>query len=261
MQRDIEKLKAYYSDAPADISLDDVDLERIPSHVSLIMDGNGRWAQARGMDRSRGHVAGVDSLREAVTTSVRMGVDVLSAYAFSTENWKRPQREVNLLMHLFATTLVKELPLFHQENVRLRFLGDLDALPRETRDVFQRGLDETASYDGMTFALAVNYGSRAEIARAARLIAADVSAGVLSPDDIDVDAISSRLYTAGLPDPDLLIRTSGELRLSNYLLWQLAYTEMYVTDTLWPDFDRWEYLRAVRAFQGRGRRYGGVVSS
>ena len=261
MQRDIEKLKAYYSDAPADISLDDVDLERIPSHVSLIMDGNGRWAQARGMDRSRGHVAGVDSLREAVTTSVRMGVDVLSAYAFSTENWKRPQREVNLLMHLFATTLVKELPLFHQENVRLRFLGDLDALPRETRDVFQRGLDETASYDGMTFALAVNYGSRAEIARAARLIAADVAAGVLSPDDIDVDAISSRLYTAGLPDPDLLIRTSGELRLSNYLLWQLAYTEMYVTDTLWPDFDRWEYLRAVRAFQGRGRRYGGVVSS
>jgi undecaprenyl diphosphate synthase len=145
--------------------------------------------------------------------------------------------------------------------VRLKFLGDIDSLPKKTRDVFNQGLEQTASYDGMTFALAVNYGSRAEIARAARLIAADVAAGVLSPDDIDVDAISSRLYTAGLPDPDLLIRTSGELRLSNYLLWQLAYTEMYVTDTLWPDFDRWEYLRAVRAFQGRGRRYGGVVSS
>jgi len=261
VQRDIEKLKAYFQDAPADISLDDVDLERLPRHVSLIMDGNGRWAQARGLDRSRGHVAGVDSLREAVTTSVRLGVDVLSAYAFSTENWKRPQREVNLLMHLFATTLVKELPLFHQENVRLRFLGDLEALPKETRDVFQRGLDETERYDGMTFALAVNYGSRAEIARAARLVAADVAAGTLSLDDVDADAISSRLYTAGLPDPDLLIRTSGELRLSNYLLWQLAYTEMYVTDTYWPDFDRWEYLRAVRAFQGRGRRYGGVVNS
>ncbi len=261
MQRDIEKLKAYFQDAPADISLADVDLERLPRHVSLIMDGNGRWAQARGLDRSRGHVAGVDSLREAVTTSVRLGVDVLSAYAFSTENWKRPQREVNLLMHLFATTLVKELPLFHQENVRLRFLGDLEALPKETRDVFQRGLDETERYDGMTFALAVNYGSRAEIARAARLVAADVAAGTLSLDDVDADAISSRLYTAGLPDPDLLIRTSGELRLSNYLLWQLAYTEMYVTDTYWPDFDRWEYLRAVRAFQGRGRRYGGVVNS
>ena len=127
--------------------------------------------------------------------------------------------------------------------------------------MFQRGLDETAGYDGMTFALAVNYGSRAEIARAARLIAADVASGALAPEDVDVDAISGRLYTAGLPDPDLLIRTSGELRLSNYLLWQLAYTEMYVTDTLWPDFDRWEYLRGVRAFQGRGRRYGGVVSS
>lgn len=261
MQRDIEKLKAYFQDVPSDISLDDVDLERLPRHVSLIMDGNGRWAQARGLDRSRGHVAGVDSLREAVTTSVRLGVDVLSAYAFSTENWKRPQREVNLLMHLFATTLVKELPLFHQENVRLRFLGDLEALPKETRDVFQRGLDETERYDGMTFALAVNYGSRAEIARAAHLVAADVAAGTLSLDDVDADAISSRLYTAGLPDPDLLIRTSGELRLSNYLLWQLAYTEMYVTDTYWPDFDRWEYLRAVRAFQGRGRRYGGVVNS
>ena len=261
MQRDIEKLEAYYSEAPSDIALSDIDLDRIPSHVSLIMDGNGRWAQARGLDRSRGHVAGVDSLREAVTTSVRLGVDVLSAYAFSTENWKRPQREVNLLMHLFATTLVKELPLFHQENVRLRFLGDLEALPKETRDVFQRGLDETARYDGMTFALAVNYGSRAEIARAARLIASDVAAGRMSADDVDVDAVASRLYTAGLPDPDLLIRTSGELRLSNYLLWQLAYTEMYVTDTFWPDFDRWEYLRAVRAFQGRGRRYGGVVSS
>lgn len=261
MHRDTEKLRAYFAEAPEDITLDDVDIDRIPSHVSLIMDGNGRWAQARGLDRSRGHVAGVDSLREAVTTSVRLGVDVLSAYAFSTENWKRPQREVNLLMHLFATTLVKELPLFHQENVRLRFLGDLEALPKETRDVFQRGLDETESYDGMTFALAVNYGSRAEIARAARLLAADVASGALDVDDIDVDAVAGRLYTAGLPDPDLLIRTSGELRLSNYLLWQLAYTEMYVTDTFWPDFDRWEYLRAIQAFQGRGRRYGGVVSS
>ena len=257
----MEKLGAYFADAPSDISLQDIDIARIPRHVSFIMDGNGRWAQARGLDRSKGHVAGVDSLRETVTCSVRLGVDVLSAYAFSTENWKRPQREVNLLMHLFATTLVKELPLFHQEHVRLRFMGDLEALPAETREVFQRGLDETAGYDVMTFALAVNYGSRAEIARAARLIAEEVAAGRMRPEDVDVDAVSQRLYTAGLPDPDLLVRTSGELRLSNYLLWQLAYTEMYVTDLFWPDFDRWEYLRAVRAFQGRGRRYGGVVNS
>ena len=234
---DLDKLRAYYADAPADISLDDVDLGRIPSHVSIIMDGNGRWAQARGLDRSRGHVAGVDSLREAVTTSVRLGLDVLSVYAFSTENWRRPQREVDLLMHLFATTLVKELPLFHQENVRLRFLGDLEALPERTRKVFYQGLDETADHDGMTFALAVNYGSRSEIARAAREVAREVAAGRLGVDEVDEGAIASHLYTAGLPDPDLLIRTSGELRLSNYLLWQLAYTEFY------------------------SRRFGGVVSS
>ena len=261
MRRDEEKLREYYAEAPEGVSLSDLDPERVPRHVSIIMDGNGRWATARGLDRSQGHVAGVDALREAVTTSVRLGVDVFSVYAFSTENWRRPQREVDLLMHLFATTLVNELPLFHQENVRLRFLGDLEALPERTRLVFQRGLDETADHTGMVFALAVNYGSRAEIARAARLLAREVAAGELEPSDIDESALSERLYTAGLPDPDLLIRTSGELRLSNYLLWQLAYTEFYVTDTLWPDFDRWEYLRAVVAYQGRSRRFGGVVHS
>lgn len=261
MRLDIDKLREYYANPPADVSLDDVDLERIPRHVSIIMDGNGRWAKARGLDRSKGHVAGVDALRGAVTTSVRLGLDALSVYAFSTENWRRPQREVDLLMHLFATTLVKELPLFHQENVRLRFLGDLDALPSKTREVFLRGLDETSDHTGMTFALAVNYGARAEIARAARLIAADVATGALALEDVGEDAISARLYTAGMPDPDLLIRTSGELRLSNYLLWQLAYTEFYATPTLWPDFDRWEYLRAIAAFQGRSRRFGGVIGS
>ena len=261
MQRDDDKLRAYYADAPEGLSLDDLDLERVPRHVSIIMDGNGRWATARGLDRSMGHVAGVDALREAVTTSVRLGVDVLSVYAFSTENWRRPQHEVDLLMHLFATTLVKELPLFHQENVRLLFFGDLTVLPEKTRVVFQQGLDETADHTGMVFALAVNYGSRAEIARAAREVAREVAAGELSWEDVDERAVSDRLYTAGLPDPDLLIRTSGELRLSNYLLWQLAYTEFYVTDTLWPDFTKWDYLRALLAFQGRSRRFGGVVRS
>lgn len=261
MRLDIEKLRRYYADAPEDIRLSDIDLDALPSHVSIIMDGNGRWATARGLDRSRGHVAGVDSLREAVTTSVRLGLDALSVYAFSTENWRRPRREVDLLMHLFATTLVNELPLFHQENVRLRFLGDIDALPERTRAVFRRGLDETAGNTGMTFALAVNYGSRAEIARAAREIARDVASGAVSVDDIDEDAVSSRLYTSGLPDPDLLIRTSGEMRLSNYLLWQLAYTEFYVTPVLWPDFSRWDFLRAIASYQGRTRRFGGVVGS
>ena len=261
MTRDEALLRTYYAEHPSDISLEDIDLERLPRHVSIIMDGNGRWAQARGLDRSRGHVAGVDSLRETVTACVRLGLDTLSAYAFSTENWKRPQREVDLLMHLFATTLLKELPLFHENNVRLRFLGDLEALPAKTYDVFMKGLEETAHYDGMVFALAVNYGSRAEITRACRLVAQAVAAGELEADAIDDATIARHLYTAGLPDPELLVRTSGELRLSNYLLWQLAYTEFYVSDLLWPDFDRWELLRAIRAFQGRNRRFGGVISS
>ena len=258
MQFDTDKLVQYFSDAPEDISLSDINLETIPSHVSIIMDGNGRWATARGLDRTEGHKAGVLSLREAVTTSVRLGLDVLSVYAFSTENWKRPQREVDLLMRLFAETLLKELPLFHQENVKLRFFGDLEALPKKTRKTFQRGLDETAQNTGMTFALAVNYGSRAELTRAAVLLANQIAEGSVSADSVTPADLEKNLYTAGLPDPDLLIRTSGELRLSNYLLWQLAYSELYVTQTYWPDFSKWDFLRAIKDYQSRERRFGGV---
>ena len=258
MQFDTDKLVQYFSDAPEDISLSDINLETIPSHVSIIMDGNGRWATARGLDRTEGHKAGVLSLREAVTTSVRLGLDVLSVYAFSTENWKRPQREVDLLMRLFAETLLKELPLFHQENVNLRFFGDLEALPEKTRKTFQRGLDETAQNTGMTFALAVNYGSRAELTRAAVLLANQIAEGSVSADSVTPADFEKNLYTAGLSDPDLLIRTSGELRLSNYLLWQLAYSELYVTQTYWPDFSKWDFLRAIKDYQGRERRFGGV---
>ena len=258
MQFDTDKLVQYFSDAPEDISLSDINLESIPSHVSIIMDGNGRWATARGLDRTEGHKAGVLSLREAVTTSVRLGLDVLSVYAFSTENWKRPQREVDLLMRLFAETLLKELPLFHQENVKLRFFGDLEALPEKTRKTFQRGLDETAQNTGMTFALAVNYGSRAELTRAAVLLANQISEGAVSADSVTPADFEKNLYTTGLPDPDLLIRTSGELRLSNYLLWQLAYSELYVTQTYWPDFSKWDFLRAIKDYQSRERRFGGV---
>ena len=258
MQFDTDKLVQYFSDAPEDISLSDINLETIPSHVSIIMDGNGRWATARGLDRTEGHKTGVLSLREAVTTSVRLGLDVLSVYAFSTENWKRPQREVDLLMRLFAETLLKELPLFHQENVKLRFFGDLEALPEKTRKTFQRGLDETAQNTGMTFALAVNYGSRAELTRAAVLLANQIAEGTVSADSVTPADFEKNLYTAGLSDPDLLIRTSGELRLSNYLLWQLAYSELYVTQTYWPDFSKWDFLRAIKDYQGRERRFGGV---
>ncbi len=258
MLRDEQKLIEYFADAPDDISLSDVNLDHLPSHISVIMDGNGRWATRQGKERGEGHIAGISSLRETITACVRLGIDVLSAYAFSTENWKRPQHEVDLLMHLFATTLLKELPLFHQENVRLVFLGDIEALAEKTRDVFEEGLAETAGNTGMVLALAVNYGARAELARAARTLAARVASGDINIEDIDEGAVAASLYTADLPDPELLIRTSGELRLSNYLLWQLAYSEFYVTDTLWPDFDRWELLRGIKAFQGRDRRFGGV---
>lgn len=261
MQHDIDTFNEYFAEHPADISISDIDMARIPRHISCIMDGNGRWATARGMGRGEGHKAGIGSLREIITACVRMGVDVLSAYAFSTENWNRPTSEVNLLMHLFAKTFIDELPLLKRENVRVVFLGDISALPKKTRDVFEQGLAETKDHTGMTLALAVNYGARAELTRAARLIAQSVASDELSIEQIDEDVVSSCLYTAGLPDPELVIRTSGEMRVSNYLLWQIAYSEFYITDTYWPDFDRWGLVRAIAAYQGRDRRFGGLTSA
>ena len=258
MQRDEAKLNAYLSEPPSGFDVAAVDLDRIPRHISFIMDGNGRWAQARGLARTEGHKAGILSLRETITACVRLGVDVMSAYAFSTENWNRPQHEVNVLMHLFAKTFVDELPLLKRENVRVAFLGDISALPKKTRDVFAYGLEQTSGHTGMVLALAVNYGARAELVRAARELARQVQAGTLDPESIDEQALASQLYTAGLPDPDLVVRTSGELRVSNYLLWQIAYAEFYVTDTYWPDFNRWELLRAIASFQHRDRRFGGL---
>lgn len=260
MLYDPQKLKEHFANPPEDISLDDIDLARLPHHVSCIMDGNGRWATARGLKRTEGHKAGIVSLREIITTAVRLGVDVLSAYAFSTENWNRPQHEVNVLMHLFAKTFVDELPLLKRENVRVVFLGDIDALPKKTRDVFAFGLEECRDHTGMVLALAVNYGARAELARAARQIARACLDGKLDPVSIDEGTVADHLYTASLPDPELVIRTSGEMRISNYLLWQVAYSEFYVTDTYWPDFDRWGFLRAIAAYQHRDRRFGGLSS-
>ena len=255
---DDSTFETFFANPPEDIDLDALDRTRIPRHISCIMDGNGRWATARGLNRGEGHRAGIVSLREIITACVRLDVEVLSAYAFSTENWKRPKAEVNLLMHLFAQTFIQELPLLKRENVRVVFLGDISALPLETRKVFERGLAETRDHTGMVLALAVNYGARAEIARAAKLIAARVAAGELAVEDIDEGVVANSLYTAGLPDPELVVRTSGEMRLSNYLLWQVAYAEFYITPTYWPDFNRWELLRAILAFQGRDRRFGGL---
>ena len=261
MWYDVDKFRAYFANAPADVDMASLDMERVPSHISCIMDGNGRWATSRGLSRTEGHKQGIVALREIITTCVRLGVDVLSAYAFSTENWNRPQHEVNVLMHLFAKTFVDELPLLKRENVRVEFLGDFTALPKKTRDVFEFGLRECEHHTGMVLALAVNYGARAELVRATRLIAQDVAAGRLDPDAINERTISERLYTVGLPDPELVIRTSGEMRVSNYLLWQVAYSEFYITDTYWPDFDRWGLVRAILTFQGRDRRFGGLSQS
>ena len=258
MQTDDSTFETYFADAPAGIDVAALDRDRIPRHISCIMDGNGRWATSRGLARGEGHRAGIVALREIITACVRLGVEVLSAYAFSTENWRRPEQEVNLLMHLFAQTFIEELPLLKRENVRVVFLGDISRLPDQTREVFEYGLNETKDHTGMVLALAVNYGARAELARAARLLAQQVLDGERSIEDIDEDAVAANLYTAGLPDPELVVRTSGEMRLSNYLLWQVAYAEFYITDTYWPDFNRWELLSAIIAFQHRDRRFGGL---
>ena len=255
---DDSTFETFFANPPAGLEFSALDRTRIPRHISCIMDGNGRWATAQGLSRGEGHKAGIVALREIITACVRLGVEVMSAYAFSTENWKRPAAEVNLLMHLFAQTFVDELPLLRRENVRVVFLGDISALPKRTREVFEYGLSETAHHTGMVLALAVNYGARAELARAARLLAEDVAAGRIEPKDIDERAVAGKLYTAGLPDPELIIRTSGELRLSNYLLWQAAYSEFYITRTYWPDFDRWGLIDAILTFQGRDRRFGGI---
>ena len=244
-------LAEIFPEPPAGLDREALDLAAIPQHVAIIMDGNGRWAQARGLDRGEGHKAGIRAVREAITTCNDIGVRCLTIYSFSTENWKRPQEEVKGLMTLFAQTMSAEVKGLMAEGVRIKLLGRTDELPLATRTVLCGAEKASESNTGMTLAIAINYGSRTSLA-------ADVAAGTLRPGDIDEAAFEQRLYTAGLPDPDLLIRTSGELRLSNFLLWQLAYAEFYITDVLWPDFDRYELLRALLAYQGRNRRFGEV---
>ena len=258
---DVEAFERYFAGAPEDGGFSQLDLERVPRHIAVIMDGNGRWAQARGLSRGYGHMAGIDALKECITACVRLGVGALTVYAFSTENWTRPQEEVDLLMSLFASTLIEELPLLKREHVRLQYLGDMDELPEETRLTFERGLAETAGHDGMVLAVAVNYGSRREIVRAARALAVRCADGELDPCVIDEDLFARELFTHPLPDPELLVRTSGERRLSNYLLWQCAYTEFVFTDVLWPDFTRWDLVRAIVEYQARHRRFGGVTDA
>lgn len=234
-----------------------LDETRIPKHVAVIMDGNGRWAKKRALNRLKGHKAGIEAVRETIRAASDSGVEFLTIYSFSTENWKRPDEEVEGLMNLFAKTMLAEVDGLHEEHVRVMTIGDISRLPKETRDAFDDAWNKTKDNDGMTLLVAVNYGSRQEILHAVQQIVDEARETGVAP-QIDEALFERGLYTAGIPDPELLIRTSGEMRISNFLLWQLAYTEIYVTDVLWPDFNRYEFLRALLDYQGRDRRFGAV---
>jgi undecaprenyl diphosphate synthase len=231
-----------------------VDFDRLPAHIAIIMDGNGRWAAHRHLPRVEGHRAGIDAVRDAVETAARLGIQVLTLYAFSVENWKRPRTEVSTLMMLLKRYVRLELDTLLKNNIRFRVIGRPEALAPDIREELLRATERTAGNTGMLFNIALNYGGRAEIVDAARRA---MEAGV-APEDLDEQRFSDFLYTAGQPDPDLLIRTSGEMRISNFLLWQIAYAEIWVTDTLWPDFRCRHLLEAVTAYQKRDRRYGGI---
>jgi undecaprenyl diphosphate synthase len=233
-----------------------LDKDRLPRHVAIIMDGNGRWAQRRGLRRTEGHRRAKEAVRTVVETSRELGLEYLTLYAFSTENWQRPRSEVRVLMGLFRRYLRTELKRMMEYNIRLRPLGDLRRLPISVREAFEEAILATSRNTGLSVVLAVSYGAREEIVNAARTIAAAVQEGRLHLQDITETSFARHLRTADIPDPDLLIRTGKEFRLSNFLLWQSAYTELYVTDTLWPDFSREDFLAALADYQNRQRRFG-----
>ncbi|HET9482282.1 MAG TPA: polyprenyl diphosphate synthase [Candidatus Polarisedimenticolia bacterium] len=232
----------------------------VPAHVAIIMDGNGRWARGRSLPRPLGHAAGMSAVREVVEGCLEAGVGVLSLFAFSQENWQRPADEIEALMSLLEEYIAREMQELREQGVRVRILGDLGRLTGGARAAVDRIVDATAGGTALTLNLCISYSSRAEIARAARELAREAAAGRLDPEGIDEDAIACRLYTAPCPDPDLLIRTSGEMRVSNFLLWQLAYAEFYVTPVLWPDFTRRHLFEAILEFQRRDRRFGRVTA-
>ena len=232
-----------------------IEMDRLPRHVAIIMDGNGRWAGQRHLPRVEGHRAGIDSVRDVVETSARLGLDVLTLYAFSVENWKRPVTEVSTLMMLLKRYLRLELSTLLRNNIRFKVIGRIDALAPDVLEELHAAERKTSTNSGMLFNIALNYGGRNEIIDAARR----AMASGLDPRELDEDRFASFLYTAGQPDPDLLIRTSGEMRVSNFLLWQIAYAEIWVTDTLWPDFRCRHLLEGVLAYQKRDRRFGGIA--
>ena len=236
----------------------DLQIDRLPHHVAVIMDGNGRWAKRQGLPRIMGHRRGADILKDLLHCCSDWGISALTAYAFSTENWGRPLEEVDFLMSLFERILRRELKEMMQEDVRIRFVGDLSLLPKSLQEEIAQSMADTAKNQGIQFTVATNYGGRQEIIQACQAIAHQVQTGEIQPGDITEDLFAKHLYTAEVGDPDLLIRTSGEMRISNFLLWQLAYAEIYITETLWPDFDRQEFHQALVSYQKRDRRFGKV---
>jgi undecaprenyl diphosphate synthase len=243
--------------------LPDIPDNRIPRHIAVIMDGNGRWAVRRGLERIRGHQEGAKTVRRIVTECARLrkergGPDFLTLYSFSLENWKRPATEVTFLMQMYIDYLRKERVTMMENNIKFAQIGRLDNLPDPVLDELNVTLEETKNNNGLTLVLALNYSSRAEIVDGVRAIAEKVKSGEIDPRDIDEDTISEHLYTAGMPDPDLLIRTAGEMRVSNYLLWQISYAELFVSDVLWPDFGESDLHGAIRSFASRNRRFGAL---
>ena len=236
--------------------LEKIDKTKVPNHIAIIMDGNGRWAQKRGEDRVIGHMNGVNSVRQSVEAAIMAGVKYLTLYAFSTENWQRPKEEVDALLNLFITTTLKELSQLIENGIRLESIGDRTQLPSECRQVLEDAIEQTKSNTKLTLVLAINYSAKQELNYAIKNIASLVKKGDLEVEDICNDTISNNLYTKNIPDPDLLIRTSGEQRLSNFLLWQLAYAEFYFTEILWPDFDKEGFFDAILTYQNRERRFG-----
>lgn len=238
----------------------DLDPQNLPFHVAIIMDGNGRWAKKRLLNRIKGHEKGSESVRAIVRASREIGIRILTLYAFSTENWQRPQTEIYALMTLLKKFLISEQKEMLDNNIRLNTIGQTERLPEDVRRELQKNMMLTRKNDGLILNLALSYGGRAEIVRAVKEIAIKAKDGRIDPDSITPDLISKHLYTAEMPDPDLLIRTSGEMRISNFLLWQLAYTEIFITDTLWPDFGKDEFMRILKNYQQRERRFGKVGS-
>jgi len=237
---------------------DKIDIERLPKHVAIIMDGNGRWAKQRGKLRTFGHNHGVTSVRETAEAAAELGIKYLTLYAFSTENWNRPRAEVNALMKLLVRTIHKETKTLHDNNIRLMAIGELDALPEVTQKELQEAINDTAHHERMAMILALSYSSRWELTQAAKQLAKDIASNKLDPQEVDQQLFASYLTTSAFPDPELLIRTSGEYRISNFLLWQIAYSELYFTPKFWPEFRKEDFYKAIVDFQNRERRFGKI---